>query len=1240
MYRKACLLAALIALTGLASAQTRTWIPFDNARETQQEVRVLSSDHARTTVELEIPGIYSEPITAEGATYQLIAVPVAHSGVLAKIGSPLLPAISRLIAIPPTSGVRVNVITVEEQTLTGYSVYPAQPPEPENGTTPPFVKDEARYRTDAFYPEAWARVEDPAIWRDYRVVPLVIQPVRFNPVSGELKVARRIRLELVYQGASDINPLYRIRPYHSKVFEPLYREYIANFDLLPPTSPLTGSYLIVANDSFYNDVKPLADWKLRKGWRVKLVKTSEIGGQDSAHVYNCIHDAYLNWPYPVDYVLLVGDVEYVACCHGQQGVGTDHAYTKHAGADYLSEILLARISVKTHTECQAVVNKLVAYETDPYLANPDWFHKATTIGGWEGTNRFWTCCIQVRNELLAHSPITQVDTLFQRWGQATPTNVANAINEGRSWLLYRGHGAVTYWDNVEPDWTNACVQALTNGRMNPMVVGPTCLSGKYDDPSTDCHAEAWLKYGTPGEPKGACGYFGSSEVSYTGHNDSLALGTFVGYCESLNFSMTQSTYNGKLYMYRAYPPPNSTTELEFDMFNTFGEPDLQIYSNTPATLTVNHPATARVGSCVFPVQVSTTGPVENALVCVMCKQDTAVWYNGYTDGSGTVTFNLNCTQPGDSVRVTVTGRNLAPYLGGAIVVATNSPYVIRLRHAINDPAPGGNNDGIVNPGEAIQMPTWVKNWGSATASGVVVKLRSTDPMVAVTDSARTMGTINSGDSAYTGLPGFGFSVSPACTNGYALRFSLVCSDSHDSTWISQFSIVCGTGVLQYAAKRIYDPQPGGNNNARLDPDEEAQVFVSLRNAGLGHGYNVRALLRSGDRRVQVSDSIGVYGLIPRDSTRENSANQFVVHADAGILPETHVPCTLYVSADGGYNRIVRFEIVVSEIRACDPMPDNMPTPLYWAYDDVDSGYIEPPVFNWTELRGRGTRLTLSDDQTVQITLPVQFGPWKYYGQRYSTISICSNGWVAAGSATSTAYMNYPLPSTSLPAPAVCLCWDDLYPPVGGGVWWYHDTLNHCFVVEWDSVSYYSPQTSWDKYEVLIYDTTLAAPDGANKVVVQYLTANNYGSTSAGIQNQNQQYGIGCLCDGAYGRGASTIRPNSAIKYTTVIPATGITDRPSPFALRPSPFLAIAPNPFKGQVLIRWQVKTAGRVTLKLFDVSGREMSTLCNSELKPNGYSATWTARDDQGRRVPTGIYILKLVTPDNTLMRKVVLTR
>jgi len=58
---------------------------------------------------------------------------------------------------------------------------------------------------------------------------------------------------------------------------------------------------------------------------------------------------------------------------------------------------------------------------------------------------------------------------------------------------------------------------------------------------------------------------------------------------------------------------------------------------------------------------------------------------------------------------------------------------------------------------------------------------------------------------------------------------------------------------------------------------------------------------------------------------------------------------------------------------------------------------------------------------------------------------------------------------------ICLNWDDLWPTSSGGhgyVYYYHDAANHRFVIEYDSVAYYSQTTVYDKFEAVIYDTTV------------------------------------------------------------------------------------------------------------------------------------------------------------------------
>ncbi len=106
--------------------------------------------------------------------------------------------------------------------------------------------------------------------------------------------------------------------------------------------------------------------------------------------------------------------------------------------------------------------------------------------------------------------------------------------------------------------------------------------------------------------------------------------------------------------------------------------------------------------------------------------------------------------------------------------------------------------------------------------------------------------------------------------------------------------------------------------------------------------------------------------------------------------------------------------------------------------------------------------------------------------------------------------------------------------------------------------------------------------------------------------------------------------------------SGIADRPSPTPdPRPlTPFFVVSPNPSQGATRVQWQVRAAGKVTVAVFDAAGRRVTTLCNSQLNPGPYTATWKARDNAGRAVPAGVYFLSLETEQDRFSRKLLLTR
>jgi hypothetical protein len=94
-------------------------------------------------------------------------------------------------------------------------------------------------------------------------------------------------------------------------------------------------------------------------------------------------------------------------------------------------------------------------------------------------------------------------------------------------------------------------------------------------------------------------------------------------------------------------------------------------------------------------------------------------------------------------------------------------------------------------------------------------------------------------------------------------------------------------------------------------------------------------------------------------------------------------------------------------------------------------------------------------------------------------------------------------------------------------------------------------------------------------------------------------------------------------------------RPNATALHPA-----APNPFRGQTVVRYDLPRPGRVSLRIYDVSGRLISTLVDGHVDPGYQSVIWDGRDTEGNRVSAGVYFSTLATEEDVIRRKLVLLR
>jgi hypothetical protein len=1037
---------------------------------------------------------------------------------------------------------------------------------------------------------------------------------------------------------------------------------------------------VVVTDSVMDTVfQRLANWKTLKGVPGTVVKTNWIYANSSGYdqqekIRNFIKDAHSTWG--TMYVLLGGQGDnatngqniiptrygnyesdgepcdlYYAALDGTWDFNNNHTYGELADStDLYSDVFVGRAPTYNVATAQNFVSKVLKYEQNP----PSGFIKKMTLP----TGILWSSYEERpgQESICRMTPSDWSDQrLYERTGSLSHQAVMDSVNAGVGmghWMghgnesgIYMNGGSVAFFESGDAD-------ALVNGDKTGIAVSIACDCAAWDWVSGgDCLAEHMVmragggfiatimntRYGYGAIDQNGDYVFGPSERLDT----TFFAGVFYYHTPHIGQSLARSKacwvpYADSLYQY------DQQRYCIYDL-NLIGDPETPLWTAEPTPLSVSHSGVVNIGNNIpYPVTVTTAAdaPVESALVYL--RKGTEVDVKGWTNSSGQVTLYVSPATPGQMF-MTVNARDHYIFQDTVLVISSTR-YVSYLHSSISDPGPGGNNDSILNPGEAVKVPTWVKNWGQQTANSVTAKLRTFDPNAQVTDSSKSFGNINAGDSAYTGSNGFGLHVNSGLSNGYTVVCSLYCKDALDSTWISVASFTVGTPVLGKQAVTIVDTANGGNHNGRIDPGETAELMLRIGNTGLGHGYNVHAVLTSGDSRLTVSDSAANYGVIRKGDSASNAADLFIVHADGSILPETPIPCTLHYYADGGYSKTETFTIIVGEMRASDPIPDGPRSPtLYYAYDDGDTLYAQHPTYDWVEVNAVGTQLTFSsNDDVVLVSLPASFGPLKFYGQRLTQVSISADGWICPGNHTTDNYENAALPDPTDPPGMICANWDDLYPVSGGGagyVYYYNDTAYHRFIIEYDSVRYWANSTQ-DKFEVVIYDTTVSTYTGDNAFLVQYMTANGYTSSTLGIEDPTEAIAIQALYNGAYNKACQPIAPGRAILYTTDPPTAGVADEYHSATVPVKLALAVYPNPLRSRATIAWALPNAGRVSLKVYDAAGRVVRDLVSEHMNAGQYSFTWDGRAADGRRIADGVYFCKLVTADGTRQQKVVIAR
>ena len=83
-----------------------------------------------------------------------------------------------------------------------------------------------------------------------------------------------------------------------------------------------------------------------------------------------------------------------------------------------------------------------------------------------------------------------------------------------------------------------------------------------------------------------------------------------------------------------------------------------------------------------------------------------------------------------------------------------------------------------------------------------------------------------------------------------------------------------------------------------------------------------------------------------------------------------------------------------------------------------------------------------------------------------------------------------------------------------------------------------------------------------------------------------------------------------------------------------------PNPFNPTTAIRFNIDVNSHVSVKVFNLIGKEVRTLQNNALNSGSYSVTWNGKDNYGKDVPSGMYLYNIESNGRILSGKMLLLK
>jgi len=1161
---------------------------------------------------------------------------------IAESGEPILPVYPARFLIPRGEKIVNLTVEVDEgiKLVDGVNIPPMPYQFPLNAVDPSAWKrqtDRSKvYNLSTPYPSTCGKLQTVQSISGLKVGFVNLYPCQYIPSTGTVIFHQSITVTIETETSVDEEPVFSYIP--AAAFRKLERV-VENPEELESVRPFVDEekkgfalrqenivpYVIITSDDLAEAFDSLAQLKRLQGLNADVIELSWIqsnfpGFDIQESIRNFIIYAYENWH--TRYVLLGGDDEvipnrplyakvgteiepdicsdlYYGALDGDWNADGDAYYGEPGEEDLLPEVIVGRLPVDSPEEAMNATAKIISYSLNPVSSQcKSYLSLGELLWTIDGEN---TWGADYKDEVLNGSSNYGLETqgipsdyatytLYDRdmsfsWNKA---QLLPIINSGVHLINHLGHANQFYVMRL----SNADVPLITSDGIAStyfILYSQGCFAASFDNRDNygtyyedDCIAEELIC-----SPYGAVAFVGNTRLGWDAPGSTCGASQFFDrqffdaiFGEGLNVlgdALEDSRFDNIPYI--TYP---AIRYIYYEM-TVLGDPAMPIWTEAPRNIIATYDSVIINGQNTYEIEArDETGPIKGANATLFSSSQEVISY-ALTDEWGKAVFDIDGDISGDMV-LSIFAPNHFPVSDTIAYIDTIAPQPTILFLSFDDDSTGtscGDGDRIPEPSERISIDLILRNAGSIPLDDSEVIISSTDQYISIVDSCYHVSSFPAGSWLIIDDK-LSFEISPYTPNAHCstIRLEIV---SSVGKWAFPQSILI-SAASPTLEEISFSDDLNGNGNGCIDPWEFIDLNLTVRNEGslsiLSPTISIEFPDSSWGRAVK--SSVSLEELLPGESYSTSDGElEFFVREKT---PEfSWITFFLKISSE---NIPVRIETLTVQTcgyaldeQAADPSASVLTHHSITGCDQwhISSSDYRSPPYSW------------KFGDTAQAS---------YYNMSDAVLTtppICLSG-------NSTLKFWHRMEAEA----------SDVYP------YWAEDVgvveISTDFGRTWNIID-----------PIYLYPCKAS---GSNTIFIDPYRRCYSGT----IEWKEEQFDLSSYSGPVMLR--FRFASNEQIAYegwyidditVTTEHTTDVGDNGPTGADRMYALGAAYPNPFNPATVIPFEIASPGKVTIRIYDISGREITTLMDGTLPEGKHRVLWNGRDNRGRSVASGVYFLKM---------------